>query len=1279
MSDYNYHGRNAKQSYENQMPSVAEVLAKIMEQLNGLEHNMTRNVTRTKSKIPFSQERVDNQTKLVRNKNDFETIVSHNLVDNDVTKGELSKSNGEIIPNNFSHKSLNKTNKISNLRVAEQSSRAIYMPTLIDQDRFVLYKHWHPFESTPNKTDDDVSQPDSDSDSIGDNKFRLKLESDSTDTEVTKTSVIDSDSVDENSALVSSETSSNDTSYLSNELRFDTPIELSPISVEETHMSVFPLETSEQSVLFHSSKICQNRSWDWRFVFDGIPREELTLMNNSPLIIFDKSSSVIVSDNDQSFFIESKKNIEQTLSTQPIMSYHIKPLDFSHLTVSDLNDDEFEQIVSTKVDMSLIIQRVEPASSERFRTISVPIRLSFNLNEFFLLNNNPQNDRHFLRLNYNFKTLCLTPIENSSSQIETIVRLNSLNLLKPFGLDHTINPVQTMSLVPYKPRLSLIELFNRPLSEPVERETQIPCLSIPKKIKQFLIKTISLMIIMLINLLFKSVDRVQNNSELKTPPKPIKQFISPSEFPTAVDKPIDTSFQSETEVVDLCSVCLKPFDYKRQTVQRFNPKLNSKETCLPIIYISYLVNVYHSFRGYCPSKDLFRFESLLLDTIDLLIGSDFKMDYKSPGLITYGIKQCKVYDPGGRLILNMVYLFPNLSLHDSETDHRSPNYLMKVKDPCSNLARFVLRLQEYTFEIKYSSNKSHTDVDCFSRSLLDARLEDENLIEFPFYSLNTNQNPIDLLDPSPLDSVADIVSAQQREQFCLRYFAILSSDNQRMIARRAKNFCVINSTLYWIDNSGPEKRYLLVIILELVPVIIEVCNDRHAHLAMIKTSHVLPKEAINKNMFVIIRDHVISCVECQKRKVGHHKSAGLYQPIPVTTRIFDTFSIDLLGPVPESDGYKYCFVMVDQLSHMILIEPLKETSGDTILETMKNRVFLKFGFPTKIIADRGLNVSGQFAYDFYRRFGINLIRTTSFHPQTNGMVESLNRLIGHSLAIFCSSQKEWHKYCPFIEFCYNTTPNVTTGLSPFYVAYGQEARIPVEAVTGRLELRENFETNKNQENADLFADQLALIRRIARDNYVRAQNKRKPMTDIHRTHVEFKISEEVLVYQNQSKITTGGKLKPRYSGPWIVLRKFSPNTYLVTIADRRGKGRHYENDIVNVCRMKRDVRRDRLKDNILDPPLANNSPRNAVHSRDRLKDNVLDPPLTEDSPEVIVRGNDDTQPIEGSQNEPGDTDVGSEPLDYPFEDVVPRGPPKPLRKPTRNRRPPKRLGDYLTY
>ena len=464
---------------------------------------------------------------------------------------------------------------------------------------------------------------------------------------------------------------------------------------------------------------------------------------------------------------------------------------------------------------------------------------------------------------------------------------------------------------------------------------------------------------------------------------------------------------------------------------------------------------------------------------------------------------------------------------------------------------------------------------------------------------------------------------------------------------------------------------------------------RAATLVYIKPTPLLGCVSFGADMFRIVKDYVVSCAECQKRKFGPHKSTGLYQPIPIANRLFETFSIDLLGPIPESDGYKYCFCMVDQLSHMLLIEPLRETSGDTILVVMKNRVFLKFGFPLRIIADRGLNLTARFAYDYYEKFGITLTRTSSFHPQTNGMVESLNRLIGHSLAIFWSSQREWHKYCPLVEFCYNTTTNITTGLSPFFVAYGQEARLPAEAITGRLNLAECPEPGGSASKAIDFADRLATARRAARDNYLKAQEKRQPIIDANRTHVEFLPGEEVLVYQNHRKISAGGKFKPRYTGPWIVLQKYSPKTYLVTMKEKRGKGGlRFDDDLVNVCRMKRCVSRP-------EPLITkNNSPKDVI-DRQTIETNVeceanrntvvsdrneanrqFDEYEANSAPDGV--SGDDDRPIYEPPVDSGQRlSVGSEP---PYTELIARAPPPPVReRPTRRVRPPEKFKDFARF
>ena len=230
--------------------------------------------------------------------------------------------------------------------------------------------------------------------------------------------------------------------------------------------------------------------------------------------------------------------------------------------------------------------------------------------------------------------------------------------------------------------------------------------------------------------------------------------------------------------------------------------------------------------------------------------------------------------------------------------------------------------------------------------------------------------------------------------------------------------------------------------------------------------------------------------------------------------------------------------------------------------------------------------------------------------------------------------------------------------------------MPADAITGRLNLKD-CQPSEAQRKADLFADQLALTRQAAHDAYVKAQEKRKPVIDANRSHIEFSEGDQVLVYQNQLKVTAGGKFKPRYTGPWIVLRRFSPNTYLVTIADRRGKGRLYENDIVNVCRMKRFIEREK-------PIFSTDLPNEANHETNvNFNTKEADHRFTNHN---IVSGNDDHNSNDGLVlTDQGECDVGSEPDYVPYGDVVSRPPPPPLKRPTRIAGPPKRFADFIKF
>lgn len=74
------------------------------------------------------------------------------------------------------------------------------------------------------------------------------------------------------------------------------------------------------------------------------------------------------------------------------------------------------------------------------------------------------------------------------------------------------------------------------------------------------------------------------------------------------------------------------------------------------------------------------------------------------------------------------------------------------------------------------------------------------------------------------------------------------------------------------------------------------------------------------------------------------------------------------------------------------------------------------------------------------------MNTTAYHRQTDGLVEKFNHTLCQSMSIYVScDQKDWDTHIPAILFGYRVRRHETTGDSPFYLLYGREPRLPLDA------------------------------------------------------------------------------------------------------------------------------------------------------------------------------------------------------------------------------------------
>ena len=79
--------------------------------------------------------------------------------------------------------------------------------------------------------------------------------------------------------------------------------------------------------------------------------------------------------------------------------------------------------------------------------------------------------------------------------------------------------------------------------------------------------------------------------------------------------------------------------------------------------------------------------------------------------------------------------------------------------------------------------------------------------------------------------------------------------------------------------------------------------------------------------------------------------------------------------------------------------------------------------------------------------GTKLVRSSAYHPQTNGQIERVNQILEDMLrACVISAKGSWEKWLPLAKFSYNNSYQESIKMAPFEALYGQKCRTPLNWV-----------------------------------------------------------------------------------------------------------------------------------------------------------------------------------------------------------------------------------------
>lgn len=281
-------------------------------------------------------------------------------------------------------------------------------------------------------------------------------------------------------------------------------------------------------------------------------------------------------------------------------------------------------------------------------------------------------------------------------------------------------------------------------------------------------------------------------------------------------------------------------------------------------------------------------------------------------------------------------------------------------------------------------------------------------------------------------------------------------------------------------------------------------------------------------------------------KNANHLPAGLLQPLPIPSMVFEDIVMDFITCLPSSRGKYIIITVVDKLSkygHFIALP--SSFSAQSVAEAFVIGVIRLHGPPRSIVTDHDPRFLHTFWQELNKLQDTTLAMSTAYHPQTNSQLEALNRCVEQYLRCFVAdAPNRWVAMLPWAKYWYNTTFQSSACMTPFKVLYGRDPPTVTRYILGSSpnELVEAYLVDRDE------------ILLLLKANLARAQNWMKGIADKRRKELSFQVGDWVFVKlkpyrQNTLLLQNHTKLGRRYFGPFKVLKRIGEIVYKLELPD----------------------------------------------------------------------------------------------------------------------------------
>jgi hypothetical protein len=248
----------------------------------------------------------------------------------------------------------------------------------------------------------------------------------------------------------------------------------------------------------------------------------------------------------------------------------------------------------------------------------------------------------------------------------------------------------------------------------------------------------------------------------------------------------------------------------------------------------------------------------------------------------------------------------------------------------------------------------------------------------------------------------------------------------------------------------------------------------------------------------------------------------------------------LIEGLPRVNNKTVILTVIDRLSKAAHFIPLGHPyTATSVARAFFNEVVRLHRLPSSIVSDRDPVFTSTLWKELFRLSGTKLNLSSAFHPQSDGQSEAANKVIVMYLRCLTGDRpKQWLRWLPWAEYCFNTAYHSALLTSPFKLVYGRDPPSLVGYDKG--DARAPAVDQILRERDEFLQD--------ARDRLLQAQEQVKLFYDAKHTDMAFNVGDWVWVKLLCRPVAslptqTKGKLSPRFYGPYKILERIGDVAY----------------------------------------------------------------------------------------------------------------------------------------